>query len=254
MLLQNLGMKRCFWISSFAFCLSWLMVAAGAQEGKGPLKVCLVSGALEYESDASLIGLQQYLEKHYPIKCSRAFRKTDSDLPGLENLETCDVMVLFARRLTIDGKQLERVKKYCLSGRPLVGIRTASHAFQKWLDLDKEVLGGNYQNHYPAGPATIVKITGKGKNHPILAGVKITQSAGSLYRNTGLAMDVDILLTGSSAGHTEPIAWTRVYRGGRIFYTSLGERKDFADENFLRLLANAVAWTTDRVWKPSRDR
>ena len=185
------------------------LASMAAGESKTPLKVCLVSGSVEYDSDASLSSLQKYLESHYKITCSRVFRKSDNDLPGLENLDRCDVMVLFTRRLTIEGEQLERVKKYCLSGKPLVGIRTASHAFQKWLDLDREVLGGNYRNHYPAGPVTVVQINEKAKAHPILAGVKPFESAGSLYKNTGLAKDVEVLLTGSNSAHTEPIAWTR---------------------------------------------
>src|SRR5262249_40928741 len=119
-----------------------------ARKGDKLLKVCLVSGSVEYESDRSLATFQEFLEKNYPVQCSRAFRKSDDDLPGLENLGTCDVMLLFTRRLTIKGEQLERVKKYCTSGRPIVAVRTASHAFQNWLALDKEVLGGDYQNHY----------------------------------------------------------------------------------------------------------
>jgi type 1 glutamine amidotransferase len=215
-----------------------------ADPKKTPLKVCLLSGSVEYDSDASLDILQKYLEKHYPVTCSRATRKTDSDVAGLEHLDSCDVLVLFARRLTIDGEQLQRVKKYCTSGKPLVGIRTASHAFQKWLDLDKEVLGGNYQNHYPDGPETVITVAGKAKDHPILAGVKPFRSKGSLYRNTGLAKDVTVLLNGAIPDHTEPIAWTRSYKGGRVFYTSLGHQKDFENESFLRLIANAIYWTT----------
>lgn len=220
---------------------------ARADDKAGPLKVCLVSGSAEYDSDISLSALQKILEKGYNVTCTRAFRKTDSDLPGLENLDTCDVMLLFTRRLTISGDQLERVKKYCLSGKPIVGIRTASHAFQNWLDLDKEVLGGNYKGHYAAGPMCVVEFTVQGKGHPILAGVKPFKSAGSLYKNTGLAKDVDILLTGSITDHTEPIAWTRSYKGGRVFYTSLGHQKDFEDDNFVRMVANALFWTAKQT-------
>src|ERR1700730_7258169 len=97
-----------------AFVAAVLSASLSAQEKQTPLKVCLVSGSLEYDSDTSLRMLQKYLEKHYVVTCSQAFRKTDSDVPGLENLDGCDVMVLFTRRLTIDGEQLERVKKYCL--------------------------------------------------------------------------------------------------------------------------------------------
>jgi putative membrane-bound dehydrogenase-like protein len=214
--------------------------------GLTPLKVCLVSGSLEYDSDASLSACQEFLEKNYAVKCSRAFRKSDDDLPGLENLDTCDVMLLFTRRLTISGEQLDKIKKYCQAGKPIVAVRTASHAFQNWLALDKEVLGGNYQGHYGVGPVVEVHFEEKAKTHPILAGVKPFQSAGSLYKNSGLAKDVEILLTGSIPGHTEPVAWTRLHNGGRIFYTSLGHQNDFADDNFKRLLVNALFWTAKR--------
>jgi type 1 glutamine amidotransferase len=216
--------------------------AADKQDSKPTIKVLLVSGSLEYESDASLPKLQTFLEKNYPVKCYRAFRKTDVDIPGLEKLDDCDVMVLFTRRLKIEGEQLERVKKYCQSGKAIVGIRTASHAFETWLDLDKEVLGGNYKGHYKEGPPTEIDV--KAKDHPILKDITLKQSKGSLYKNTGLAKDADVLLTGSIPGNTEPIAWTRMHKGGRLFYTSLGHQTDFADENFLRLLGNAVVWTT----------
>lgn len=234
-----------------AFCVIPMTIPDQAQaDPNKPLKVCLVSGSLEYESDASLAILQQYLEKNYHIQCSRAFRKTDNDIPGLENLDSCDVMLLYTRRLTINGEQLERIKKYCLAGKPIVGVRTASHAFQTWLALDKEVLGGNYKGHFGGGIPCEVKITEQAKNHPILQGFKPFISAGSLYKNTGLADDVTVLLTGSIPKHTEPLAWTRSYKGGRIFYTSLGHQKDFQDENFLRLLSNALYWTTQRTAAP----
>jgi putative membrane-bound dehydrogenase-like protein len=223
--------------------------SAGNKDKKtvpGVLKVCLVSGSLEYHSDESLAAFQKYLEEHYPVRCTRAFRKTDDDLPGLKNLDSCDVMLLFTRRLTISGEQLERVKKYCRSGKPIVAVRTASHALQNWLALDKEILGGNYQSHYKEGPVTQVAIVEKLKNHPVLAGVHAFQSVGSLYKNTGLASDAEVLLTGSIPGHTEPIAWTRLHNGGRIFYTSLGHPQDFKNDNFRRLLVNALFWTAGR--------
>src|SRR5262249_2693032 len=224
---------------------------SGQAHGLGPvglktLRVRLVSGSLEYESDASLSAFQEFLEKNYDVKCSRAFRKTDDDLPWLDSLDFCDVMLLFTRRLTISGEQLEKIKKYCQSGKPIVGIRTASHAFQNWLALDKEVFGGNYQGHYGTGPRVEVHIQERAKSHPILAGVKPFQSPGSLYKNSGLAKDVEILLTGAIPGHFEPVAWTRTHNGGPVFYTSLGHQKDFLDDNFKRLLVNALFWTAKR--------
>jgi putative membrane-bound dehydrogenase-like protein len=209
-----------------------------------PLRVCLVSGSLEYKSDESLSALQKYLEEHYPIRCSRAFRRTDDDLPGLQALDTCDVMLLFTRRLTISGEQLERVQRYCRAGKPIVAVRTASHAFQNWLALDREILGGDYRGHYGTGPLTQVRPVESAKQYPILAGVQPFTSPGSLYKNPSLAPDAEVLLTGSIPGHTEPVAWVRQHHGGRAFYTSLGHPEDFKNEQFLRLLVNGLYWTT----------
>lgn len=212
-----------------------------------PLRVCLVSGSLEYESDASLAALQEHLERRYNVKCTRAFRRTDEDLPGLENLESCDVMLLFTRRLKLQGEQLERVKRYCLSGRPVVGVRTASHAFQTWLELDREVFGGSYKGHYGKGPVCEVRFTDRGRTHPLLEGVGEFTSQASLYRNPENAPDVEVLLTGTAGGKTEPVAWTRIYKGARIFYTSLGDQGDFKNEHFRRLIANALFWAAGRA-------
>ena len=72
-------------------------------------------------------------------------------LPGIEAARTCDLLFVFVRRNTLPEDQLKIVQEYCEAGRPVVGIRTASHAFQNWLEFDKTVLGGNYRGHYGTG-------------------------------------------------------------------------------------------------------
>jgi putative membrane-bound dehydrogenase-like protein len=218
-----------------------------SQEKDAPLKVCLVSGSLEYESDASLAALQEHLEKNYNVRCTRAFRKTDEDVPGLESLDASDVLILFSRRLKLAGESLERVKKFCDAGKPVVGIRTASHAIQTWLDLDKEILGGSYTNHYPKGPDCVVTLSDKAKGHPILEGVGSLNSKASLYRNPSNAPSTETLLIGTAGGKTEPVAWTNVHQGGRVFYTSLGDQDDFKNESFVRMIVNAIFWTAKRA-------
>src|SRR5262249_46830413 len=130
------------------------------------LKVGLVSGSFEYKSDDTLAILKKHLEANYPVECVMISAKAekDTELAGLSALDTCDVVVFFTRRLQIEGDSLELVKKYVKSGKPIVGIRTASHGFQKWLEMDKEVLGGDYKGHFGAGVAE-VKPTEKGKDH-----------------------------------------------------------------------------------------
>ena len=209
-------------------------------------RIALISGSLEYKSDESLAGFQKLLEEKYPVECVRMFRKTDTDIEGLDKLADCDLAVFFTRRLKPDEKQLALIKKYVESGKPILGVRTASHGFQNWLEMDKDVYGGDYKNHNPAGPKCDVSVVEKQKDHAILNGVKGFVTPSSLYKNENVAADVTVLLNGSIPKDTEPLAWMRECKAGektqRVFYTSLGHPDDFAEESFKRLLLNAVGW------------
>jgi len=223
-----------------------LIGCMGVLSQAAPLKVCLVSGSFEYDSDKALGIFKTAAESQFDVQCNLLKASGWDHIPGLEDLDSCDVALFFTRRLTISGEELERVKKYCTAGRPIVAVRTASHGFQNWLGMDKEVFGGDYQNHYGEGPIIEVKITDKGKEHPILKGVTAFRSRYSLYKNPNLASDTEVLLMGSTPEHTEPVAWTRMSHGGRVFYTSLGGVEDFENATFQRLIVNALFWTASR--------
>jgi hypothetical protein len=224
--------------------VSSLAFAAATREK--PLKLCMVSGSEEYKSNETLAAFQELVEKKFPIKCSRAFWKSKTELPGLDALATCDVMLVFTKRLEPPTDQLELVKKYCLAGRPIVGLRTASHAFQKWLEFDHLILGGDYHSHYGSGPMTKVAIASGAAEHPILKGVEPFETPTKLYKNPHIASDTNLLLTGTIPEHTEPVAWTRKNGDGRVFYSSLGGPDDFKNKIFQTMLVNAIFWTAQR--------
>jgi len=205
----------------------------------------MLSGSFEYDSETSLAIFQDYIEKNYPVQATQIIYQNEDDDQSLELLQDTDVLLVFTRRLNTRGKELSRFKEYCDAGKPIVGVRTASHAYQNWLDFDKEVLGGNYQGHYGAGLIAHAEVNPHAKDHPVLQGISNFDSYGSLYKNPSIATDTTLLLTGKTEKHTEPVAWTRSHRGGRVFYTSLGHQRDFEVEMFLHLLANAVLWAGD---------
>src|SRR6476469_7169416 len=95
-------------------------VAAMAADA-GTLRVVMLSGSKEYDSDHALPKLAAYLREHADADCTILKAVGTTDLPGLEALDRCDVALFFTRRLTLPAEQLERVKKYVLAGRPLVG-------------------------------------------------------------------------------------------------------------------------------------
>jgi type 1 glutamine amidotransferase len=231
----------------------FLGVGVSAKAQQTPLKVCLVSGSEEYKSDDTLAQFKKYLEAHYPVQVTMIKAIGFESLPGLEALDDCDVALFFTRRLTIKGEQLEKVKKYALSKKPLVGVRSASHGFQNWLDFDKVVYGGNYKGHTAHNKPMTAMVASASKDHPVLEGVGDSiQTNMGLYRTAPVAKDAEVLMNATvyddqekkTANH--PVTWVRTVDGKRVCYTSLGAIKDFDDPKFLRLLANALFWAAGR--------
>ena len=226
-------------------CAMVALCAPAASAAVAPLKICLLSASAEYDSEKSLGEFQKYLEGHYDIVCSRAFGKDKGEgLPGLDALDKTDLMIVFTRRVKLPPAQLEQLHKYIDSGRPIIGLRTASHAFESYMEFDHDILGGGYKGHYTNSQSQIRLIADQSGN-AVLAGVTPFTSR-KLYKNPTHAPDITVLLEGSIPGHAEPVAWTRERSGQRVFYTSLGVQEDFQNETFKRLLVNAIFWCARR--------
>ena len=224
-------------------CLVFVPAVALKAADVQPLRICMLSACAEYESDKSLGEFQGFLETNYQVVCQCVFGKDKGDdLPGLESLDRADLMILFTRRVTLTPEHLALLKKYIASGRPIIGIRTASHAFKDYPEFDHDILGGGYKGHYSNSVAHVFVAPGRSA-HPILAGVTSFDSR-KLYKNPTLADDDEVLLEASIPGHVEPVAWARNHAGRRVFYTSLGVQEDFKQKSFRRLLVNAIFWTT----------
>ncbi len=217
----------------------------------------------EYKTETTLPPFAAaQLGKDYRV--SFVFDRADekNDLPGINILDDADLMFVSARRRMLPTAQLDAIRRFVAAGKPVVGIRTASHAFAAragakvpeghdvWNTFDPDVLGGHYVNHYKVGPKVVVAATPEGTSHPILTGVDVASlvGQGSLYKVNPLVSSATPLLTGTiPETPTEPIAWTNLTReGGRVFYTSLGHPDDFAEPAFQRLLRNAIDWALGR--------
>lgn len=209
------------------------------------LNLCMLSGSFEYDSETSLTTFKTFVEKHYSIRANLIVYSSEDDDPSLAALDDADALLVFTRRLNTEGASLEQFQAYCEQGRPLVGVRTASHAYQNWLEFDKDVLGGDYQGHYGHGPITRAEIVEA--KHPILKDISAFDSYGSLYKNPSLSDDTSLLLMGHTDEQSEPIAWTRLHNGGRVCYTSLGHQQDFEVDPFLRLLAQSILWVSEQI-------
>lgn len=216
--------------------------------------VVFVSHEDEYQSEKTLPRVAQRLADRHGYACTMLVGHGDRGVPGLEELATADVLVLYARRKSLPKEQMAMLRAYLEAGKPLVALRTSSHAFairgalppghEQWATFDGDVLGGNYHGHGPNQLGADVSIAPEAAGHPILAGVAPAawHSQGSLYYASPIDPRATVLLRGSAGGKTEPVAWTRTYQGGRVFYTSLGHADDFSQAPFQTLLSNAISW------------
>src|SRR6201999_352207 len=107
----------------------------------------------------------------YRTTIIRADQTDKNSFPGLiPALKDADLLFLSVRRRTPPIAQLDAVRAYLASGRPLVGIRTACHAFlllrakltnpvlEDWLDFGPDVIGSHYTNHYGETPIATVAV------------------------------------------------------------------------------------------------
>src|SRR5579885_2179796 len=117
----------------------WITIEGGDGPGKGK-HVVLVSGDEEYRSEETLPQLAKILAKHHGFTCTVLFAIDPKDgcvdpnvttnIPGLEKLKTADLMVIFTRFRDLPDDQMRHVVEYVESGKPVVGLRTATHAFK----------------------------------------------------------------------------------------------------------------------------
>lgn len=228
----------------------------------GQPKVALMIGEDEYKTWETL---PAFAEKELAPRglspvIIHASSTNKNDFPGLETLRSADLLVVSVRRRALSADQMKLLRDYIDAGKPVVGIRTASHAFEPrpaqperaaWPEFDDEILGGDYQGHYGQGPANIVAINPDAANHPILRGLprENLKFGSSLYKYPKMGGAVTVLWRGQLADGTspaEPVAWVNSARQGRVFYTSLGAPEDFENPTFRGLLVNACLWALNR--------
>jgi hypothetical protein len=178
---------------------AWVVYDGSDGAGRGK-HIVLVSGDEEYRSEETLPQLGKILAKHHGFKCTVLFAIDPKDgtinpdiknnIPGLEALKTADLLILFTRMRDLPDEQMEHLVQYIESGRPIIGLRTATHAFQggkkyakySFTSGDKEysqgfgrqVLGETWISHHGqhGRQSTRGIVAEERKDHAILRGIK----------------------------------------------------------------------------------
>ena len=281
----------------------WLVFPGDKGPGAGKpgagKHIVLIAGDHEYRSEEAMPQLGKILSVHHGFKCTVLFPidpktgeinpESVTNIPGLEALETADLMVLGLRFRNLEDDQMKRIVDYTEAGKPIIGMRTSTHGFNipgnrqyaKYTHDHKEfdggygrqVLGETWINHHGHHGKESTRGIVADPDHPIAIGIQDGDVWGptDVYgvklplTGDGHAIILGQVLQGMSFDSQPvdgpkndpmmPIAWTRSYQGGRVFTTTMGSADDLTAEGTRRMLVNAAYWCVgleDKI-KPDSD-
>jgi len=257
------------------------MLSFEGRDGPGNgRKIVLISGDEEYRSEEALPMLAKVLSQRHGFTCTVLFAidpvtglidsNLQTNIPGLAALADADLMIIATRFRRLPQEQLRHIASYLQAGKPVIGLRTATHAFTGdaetegiiWRDFGLNVLGekwvAHHGRHLVEGARSVIEAANAG--HPVLRGVGTIYGPSDVYTVSNLNPEATILLRGQVTATLEPdspavdgpknnpmmpLAWLRDYRvpngkPGRAFTTTMGASVDFLDEDLRRLVVNAA--------------
>lgn len=288
-LLTLMALLFCGIASKSAAADEWLTYPGGEGPGKGK-HIVFIAAEESYRSELSMPLMARILSRQ-GFRCTVLFAidpktgtiepRVNDNIPGLELLDSADLLVAFLRWRELPDEQMKHIVDYADSGRPIIGIRNATHPFRYATRRDSQyakfdsaskdpvggwgrlVLGETWVSHYGKNliESTRCDVVNFAGSHPIFRGV---------HRNFWVPDDVygiseklegdsePVLLGQPLTGWSPddppvadkspmPIAWTKTYTGAagksaRVFTTTMGHGDAFKIEDFRRMLANACYW------------
>jgi hypothetical protein len=250
--------------------------------GKGK-HIVLVSGDEEYRSEESAPMLAKILSQKHGFDCTVVFSWTEGyidpnnqhGLRGLAALDSADLMIIGTRFRQPVPEEAAHITKFLNAGKPVIGFRTATHAFNggaKFGEGDggigfgqfgRLVLGEQWVNHHGGhkhqGARGVIEAANKA--NPVLNGVTDVFGPSDVYGVKNLT-DADTVLLRGAVTETldpksknveggkndpmQPFAWLHSYTApdgmtkGKSFCTTGGASVDFVSEGLRRIVVNAA--------------
>ena len=248
--------------------------------------IVLVSGDEEYRTEESMPMLAKILSQKHGFECKVLFSWDKSGkyidpnnqmgVKGWKHLQDADLMIIGTRFRKPDSKQAQYVTEYLNAGKPIIGIRTSTHAFTgdgsfgekiSFGQFGPLVIGEGWVSHHgkhkKEGARGIIEASNAA--HPILKSVTDVFGPSDVYGIKRLTTKDKILMRGAVTETLEPgsafveekndpmqpLAWLHPYEApngkkGTTFCTTMGASVDFISEDLRRLIVNAAYHLTDR--------
>ena len=285
-------LKLTLFFTAFVAVFSHLDVSAADRLKFEPAKadsakhIVLVAGDEEYRTEESMPMLAKILSQKHGFKCTVLFAlgpdgadyidaNNSKGIRGFEELATADLMIIGTRFRNPDEEQAKYVTDFLNAGKPVIGIRTATHAFQgkgtfgsiPFGEFGLKVLGETWVSHHGQhkrqGARGVIE-TSKA-DHPILRGVKDVFAPSDVYGVTHLTEADTILMRAAVTESLDPasknidgdknspmqaFAWLHEYTRpngegkGKSFCTTGGASVDLVNEDLRRMIVNAALYLT----------
>jgi len=292
--LVALGMLVCLLVTPLpSAAADWVVYEGKNGPGQGK-HIVFLSGDEEYRSEEGLPMLAKILAVRHGFKCTVLFAINPEDhtidptvstnIPGTDALDSADLCVVALRFRELPDAQMRHFVDYLKAGKPLIALRTSTHAFQyppnspnayarfDWRNREwpggfgEQILGETWVSHHGehGKESTRGIINPEFKDHPILRGVADIWGPTDVYTVAHLGPGAAVLVRGEvlsgmkttdppvSGSKNEPLmalVWLKDYkldvgRQGRAVVTTMGAAVDLQNEGLRRLLVNACYWAT----------
>lgn len=260
----------------------------GPRAGK---HIVLIGGDEEYRSEEMLPQLAKILAQRHGFRCTVVLPlnekgevdpENQTSAPGIAALDKADLCILMARFRHWSDDSMTHFVRFIEAGKPIIGIRTSTHAFQypndsfspfrlyswdakEWPGgFGKQILGETWVSHWGNHGVQATRGIPVAKS-PLLNGVDVLFGTTDVYE-AAPPPDAQVLMQGEVLDSLDPNAnpakGSKKPKGGkeqelnsprmpivwtrelpnRVFTTTFGSATDFQDERFRRLLVNATFW------------
>ncbi len=166
---------------------------------------------------------------------------TDRNALLSENLEKYDAVVVYTQGGKLTRRQESGLLDFVKNGGGFVGIHSATASWQgndRYIDM----IGGVFASH---GPVTEFDVNISESDCWITDRISDFRIVDEFYILDRFDPEkVEVLATARWRGKTHPMAWTKSYGAGRVFYLALGhDERAFEHEAFGKLAVRGLEWT-----------
>jgi len=158
-----------------------------------------------------------------------------------ERIGAFDIFLCYYTGGKLTREQLQGLMSFVSSGGGFIGLHSAADSFREnpgYLEL----LGGVFRRH-PRHQVFHIRVADR--EHPITRGIPDFDVYDELYILYHDPKRYHLLLYCPWEGEEQPVAWTKEYGGGRVFYLSLGHTEEaLTHPTFQEILRRGLRWVS----------